>query len=203
MKFYFVVGQKGLIVFFCTCFFVSVENFWTSFPTPSYAIILAAAVPSGLRTLPAFGSTTPRSKCTAWRSSSVRSKSFCETRKRKSSSLTCKNFRMDSILKTSTTYLSNTCKTSSLATLFLEVQKVREIYFSIFICLIFTILRLEWNSKISDLWTTDGRIIIAYDETTMVSTYPWLWRRVEHKWGDVRTPEDLFTYLTGREFAFF
>jgi hypothetical protein len=57
-------------------------------------------------------------------------------------------------------------------------------------------MRLEWNSKISDLWSA-GRIIISYDETSMVSAYPWLWRRVDHKWGDVRTPEALFTYLTG------
>ncbi|XP_059472575.1 PI-PLC X domain-containing protein 1-like [Neocloeon triangulifer] len=53
----------------------------------------------------------------------------------------------------------------------------------------------DWNSKISDLMAS-GRIIISYDDTDMVNAYPWIWRRVDHKWGNVRTTEDLFAYLS-------
>ncbi|XP_065341458.1 PI-PLC X domain-containing protein 1-like [Cloeon dipterum] len=54
-----------------------------------------------------------------------------------------------------------------------------------------------WSSRISDLRASGGgKLIISYDNYNMYSKYDWLWNRVEHKWGNVRTLEDLYSYLS-------
>ncbi|XP_065341459.1 PI-PLC X domain-containing protein 1-like [Cloeon dipterum] len=54
-----------------------------------------------------------------------------------------------------------------------------------------------WSSRISDLRASGGgKLIISYDNSNMYNKYDWLWNRVEHKWGNVRTLVDLYSYLS-------
>ncbi|XP_046486843.1 uncharacterized protein [Neodiprion pinetum] len=58
-----------------------------------------------------------------------------------------------------------------------------------------------WSTSLETVWASGKRLIIGYDESSVVPLYDSIWPCVTQQWGDVRTISDLYTYLSGIESA--
>ncbi len=54
---------------------------------------------------------------------------------------------------------------------------------------------LTWNATLEDFWAIDKRLIVTYANTEEQAGVPFLWKAIEHQWGNVNTVPDLETYL--------
>jgi hypothetical protein len=56
---------------------------------------------------------------------------------------------------------------------------------------------LTWNAQLGEIWSTNRRLLLTYNNNQMVERSDILWPAVAHQWGDVDTLDDLYTYLSG------
>lgn len=52
-----------------------------------------------------------------------------------------------------------------------------------------------WSASLDTIWASGRRLIIGYDQNSVVSQYDTIWPCVTHQWGNVRTLSALYTYL--------
>ncbi|XP_066589301.1 PI-PLC X domain-containing protein 1-like [Prorops nasuta] len=58
-----------------------------------------------------------------------------------------------------------------------------------------------WSITLNNIWASGKRLIIGYDDARLVNQYDSVWPCVTHQWGNVRTVEDLYSYLNRIENA--
>jgi hypothetical protein len=56
---------------------------------------------------------------------------------------------------------------------------------------------LTWDAKLGEIWSTNRRLLLTYNNNQMVKGSDILWPAVAHQWGNVQTLDDLYTYLSG------
>ena len=56
---------------------------------------------------------------------------------------------------------------------------------------------LTWDATTGDLWAEGKSLIVSYNDNDMVASSDKLWPGVKHQWGNMRSLEDLYTYLSG------
>lgn len=56
-----------------------------------------------------------------------------------------------------------------------------------------------WSATLDTIWASGKRLIIGYDQSSVVPLHDSIWPCVTHQWGNVRTISDLYTYLNGIE----
>jgi hypothetical protein len=56
---------------------------------------------------------------------------------------------------------------------------------------------LTWNVRLGELWSTERRLLLSYNDNQMVEKSDILWPSVSHKWGNVQTLDALYVYLSG------
>jgi hypothetical protein len=56
---------------------------------------------------------------------------------------------------------------------------------------------LTWNAQLGDIWSTNRRLLLTYNNDAMVEKSDILWPAVSQQWGDVQTLDNLYIYLSG------
>jgi len=56
---------------------------------------------------------------------------------------------------------------------------------------------LTWNVQLGELWSTERRLLLTYNNDQMVEKSDILWPAVSQKWGNVQTLDALYNYLSG------
>jgi hypothetical protein len=56
---------------------------------------------------------------------------------------------------------------------------------------------LTWNAQLGELWSTERRLLLTYNDNQMVQESDILWPAVSQKWGNVQTLDALYLYLSG------
>lgn len=52
-----------------------------------------------------------------------------------------------------------------------------------------------WGITLNEIWSSGKRLIIGYEDSKVVANHASVWPCVTHKWGNVKTVEDLYKYL--------
>ncbi|XP_012345884.1 PI-PLC X domain-containing protein 1-like [Apis florea] len=52
-----------------------------------------------------------------------------------------------------------------------------------------------WGVTLNEIWSSGKRLIIGYEDSKVVANHASVWPCVTHKWGNVKTVEDLYKYL--------
>ncbi|XP_015593954.1 PI-PLC X domain-containing protein 1 [Cephus cinctus] len=58
-----------------------------------------------------------------------------------------------------------------------------------------------WSTTLDNIWASGKRLIIGYDQSSVVPLYNSIWPCVTHQWGNVRSVSALYTYLNRIETA--
>lgn len=53
-----------------------------------------------------------------------------------------------------------------------------------------------WSIRLNDIWSSGRRLIIGYENSWVIHRHGVVWPCVIHQWGNVRTVEDLYKYLS-------